>query len=152
LLLLYFIFPNYKINRSFIFYEQIGFLSLDINTHLWIWILGISPHFSSCRKFIPVTKEEVLATLQVFVSLDLRLWTRKEKEIAIVKHSEILFYTLTAFGNDCHPLVKKEISDLVICDSFLLLCEAWVVVSYVAALSFIQCFTFFNLGSSSCNC
>ncbi|KAL0365242.1 UNVERIFIED_CONTAM: Phosphoglycerate mutase-like protein 1 [Sesamum angustifolium] len=38
------------------------------------------------------------------------LFTRKEKEIAIVTHSGFLFHTLAAFGNDCHPLVKKEIS------------------------------------------
>ncbi|GKV26588.1 hypothetical protein SLEP1_g35858 [Rubroshorea leprosula] len=37
------------------------------------------------------------------------LWTRKEKEIAIVTHSGFLLHTLSAFGNDCHPLVKKEI-------------------------------------------
>jgi hypothetical protein len=37
------------------------------------------------------------------------LWTRKEQEIAIVTHSGFLFHTLTKFGNDCHPLVKKEI-------------------------------------------
>ncbi|KAK6945879.1 Histidine phosphatase superfamily, clade-1 [Dillenia turbinata] len=37
------------------------------------------------------------------------LWTRKEKEIAVVTHSGFLFHTLSAFGNDCHPLVKKEI-------------------------------------------
>lgn len=37
------------------------------------------------------------------------MWTRKEKEIAVVTHSGFLFHTLTAFGNDCHPLVKKEI-------------------------------------------
>ncbi|PNY17572.1 phosphoglycerate mutase-like protein, partial [Trifolium pratense] len=38
-----------------------------------------------------------------------RLWTRKEQEIAIVTHSGFLFHTLTKFGNDCHPSVKKEI-------------------------------------------
>ncbi|RDY06684.1 Phosphoglycerate mutase-like protein 1 [Mucuna pruriens] len=38
------------------------------------------------------------------------LWTRKEKEIAIVTHSGFLFHTLNTFGSDCHPLVKKEIS------------------------------------------
>lgn len=38
-----------------------------------------------------------------------RLWTRKEKEIAIVTHRGFLFHTLTAFGNECHPVVKKEI-------------------------------------------
>ncbi|GMY17481.1 phosphoglycerate mutase-like protein 1 isoform X1 [Fagus crenata] len=37
------------------------------------------------------------------------LWTRKEKEIAIVTHSGFLFHTLSAFGNDCHPSVKSEI-------------------------------------------
>ncbi|KAG5548325.1 hypothetical protein RHGRI_013882 [Rhododendron griersonianum] len=37
------------------------------------------------------------------------LWTRKEKEIAIVTHSGFLVHTLNAFGNDCHPLIKKEI-------------------------------------------
>ncbi|CAI9104158.1 OLC1v1002783C1 [Oldenlandia corymbosa var. corymbosa] len=38
------------------------------------------------------------------------LLTRKEKEIAVVTHSGFLFHTLTALGNDCHPLVKKEVS------------------------------------------
>lgn len=38
-----------------------------------------------------------------------RLWTRKEKEIAIVTHSGFLFHTLSAFGSDCHPSVKSEI-------------------------------------------
>ncbi|KAF5731891.1 phosphoglycerate mutase-like protein 1 isoform X1 [Tripterygium wilfordii] len=38
------------------------------------------------------------------------LWTRKEKEIAIVTHSGFLCHTLSAFGNDCHPFVKREIS------------------------------------------
>ncbi|KAJ0829299.1 putative histidine phosphatase superfamily, clade-1 [Helianthus debilis subsp. tardiflorus] len=38
------------------------------------------------------------------------LWTRKEKEIAIVTHSGFLFHTLATFGNDCHPLVRKEIT------------------------------------------
>ncbi|KAG8368551.1 hypothetical protein BUALT_Bualt15G0057300 [Buddleja alternifolia] len=37
------------------------------------------------------------------------LFTRQEKEIAIVTHSGFLFHTLAAFGNDCHPIVKKEI-------------------------------------------
>ncbi|KAL3515445.1 hypothetical protein ACH5RR_022347 [Cinchona calisaya] len=39
------------------------------------------------------------------------LLTRKEKEIAVITHSGFLFHTLTAFGNDCHPLVKKEIAN-----------------------------------------
>lgn len=37
------------------------------------------------------------------------LWTRSEKEIAIVSHSGFLFHTLSAFGNDCHQVVKDEI-------------------------------------------
>ncbi|WJX42105.1 hypothetical protein P8452_29376 [Trifolium repens] len=37
------------------------------------------------------------------------LWTRKEKEIAVVSHSGFLFHTLSSFGNDCHPNVKNEI-------------------------------------------
>lgn len=37
------------------------------------------------------------------------LWTRKEKEIAVVSHSGFLFHTLSAFGNDCHANVKSEI-------------------------------------------
>ncbi|XVE49414.1 hypothetical protein DITRI_Ditri01bG0080800 [Diplodiscus trichospermus] len=52
------------------------------------------------------TKEEVAARGLKFLNW---LWTRKEKEIAIVTHSGFLFHTLSAFGNDCHPLVKKEI-------------------------------------------
>lgn len=38
------------------------------------------------------------------------LWTRKEKEIAVVTHSGFLFHTLQRFGNGCHPSVKDEIS------------------------------------------
>ncbi|KAK8466887.1 hypothetical protein PHAVU_008G184700 [Phaseolus vulgaris] len=37
------------------------------------------------------------------------LWTRKEKEIAVVTHSSFLFNTLRAFGKDCHPDMKSEI-------------------------------------------
>ncbi|XVF39695.1 hypothetical protein PTKIN_Ptkin01aG0053500 [Pterospermum kingtungense] len=37
------------------------------------------------------------------------LWTRKEKEIAIVSHSGLLNNTLSAFGSDCRPSVKSEI-------------------------------------------
>ncbi|XP_073270504.1 phosphoglycerate mutase-like protein 1 isoform X1 [Primulina huaijiensis] len=53
------------------------------------------------------TKEEVAARGMTFMKW---LFTRKEKEIAVVSHSGFLFHTLTAFGNECHPLVKKEIS------------------------------------------
>ncbi|XP_061351391.1 phosphoglycerate mutase-like protein 1 isoform X2 [Gastrolobium bilobum] len=37
------------------------------------------------------------------------LWTRKEKEIAVVSHGGFLLHTLSAFGNGCHPTVKSEI-------------------------------------------
>ncbi|XP_028100641.1 phosphoglycerate mutase-like protein 1 isoform X1 [Camellia sinensis] len=41
--------------------------------------------------------------------LNCRLWTRKEKEIAVVTHSGFLIHTLSAFGNDCHPDIKSEL-------------------------------------------
>ncbi|XP_052201856.1 phosphoglycerate mutase-like protein 1 isoform X2 [Diospyros lotus] len=37
------------------------------------------------------------------------LWTRSEKEIAVVTHSGFLIHTLSAFGNDCHPVIQNEI-------------------------------------------
>ncbi|PKI64857.1 phosphoglycerate mutase-like protein 1 isoform X2 [Punica granatum] len=37
------------------------------------------------------------------------LWTRKEREIAIVSHSGFLYHALSNFGNDCHPQIKSEI-------------------------------------------
>ncbi|KAI4342047.1 hypothetical protein MLD38_026709 [Melastoma candidum] len=37
------------------------------------------------------------------------LWTRREKEIAVVTHSGFLFHMLSSFGNDCHPSIKTEI-------------------------------------------
>ncbi|KAL7116907.1 hypothetical protein ACP275_03G035800 [Erythranthe tilingii] len=37
------------------------------------------------------------------------LWTREEREIAVVTHSALLMHTLAAFGDDCHPSVKAEI-------------------------------------------
>lgn len=52
------------------------------------------------------TKEELVARGIKFMEW---LSMRKEKEIAVVTHSGFLFHTLNAFGNDCHPLVKKEI-------------------------------------------
>ncbi|XP_065869685.1 phosphoglycerate mutase-like protein 1 [Euphorbia lathyris] len=52
------------------------------------------------------TTEELTARGLKFMNW---LWTRKEKEIAIVTHSGFLFHTLSAFGKDCHPFVKKEI-------------------------------------------
>ncbi|KAJ4843117.1 hypothetical protein Tsubulata_002901 [Turnera subulata] len=53
------------------------------------------------------TTEELAARGLKFLNW---LWTRKEKEIAIVTHSGFLVHTLSALGNDCHPLMKKEIS------------------------------------------
>ncbi|KAG6784369.1 hypothetical protein POTOM_010060 [Populus tomentosa] len=50
--------------------------------------------------------EEVAARGQKFLKW---LWTRKEKEIAVVSHSGFLYHTLSAFGNDCYPSVKSEI-------------------------------------------
>ncbi|KAF5455923.1 hypothetical protein F2P56_025453, partial [Juglans regia] len=52
------------------------------------------------------TDEEVADRGQKFLKW---LWTREEKEIAIVTHSGFLFHTLSSFGNDCHPIVKSEI-------------------------------------------
>ncbi|XP_019424162.1 PREDICTED: phosphoglycerate mutase-like protein 1 isoform X2 [Lupinus angustifolius] len=59
------------------------------------------------KENIRETKEELAARGMKFLNW---LWTRKEKEIAIVTHSGFLSHTLNKFGNDCHPLVKKEIS------------------------------------------
>ncbi|XP_062164642.1 phosphoglycerate mutase-like protein 1 isoform X1 [Alnus glutinosa] len=50
--------------------------------------------------------EEVAARGMKFLKW---LWTREEKEIAIVTHSGFLLHTLSAFGNDCHLSVKSEI-------------------------------------------
>lgn len=36
------------------------------------------------------------------------LLTREEKEIAVVTHSGFLYHTLNAYGEDCHPTLKKE--------------------------------------------
>jgi broad specificity phosphatase PhoE len=52
------------------------------------------------------TIEELAARGKKFLNW---LWTRKEKEIAIVTHSGFLFHTLNALQNECHPDVKKEI-------------------------------------------
>ncbi|KAI3751924.1 hypothetical protein L2E82_23018 [Cichorium intybus] len=38
------------------------------------------------------------------------LLTREEKEIAVVTHSGFLYHTLGAYGEDCHPTLKKEMS------------------------------------------
>ncbi|XP_078179966.1 phosphoglycerate mutase-like protein 1 [Carex rostrata] len=40
------------------------------------------------------------------------LWTREEKEIAIVSHSGFLYYMMNNFGQDCHPVIQQEISKI----------------------------------------
>ncbi|KAK4802142.1 hypothetical protein SAY86_000345 [Trapa natans] len=52
------------------------------------------------------TKEDLIARGSKFFNW---LWTRKEKEIAVVTHSGFLYHTLSSLGNDCNPSVKKEI-------------------------------------------
>ncbi|XP_004136247.1 phosphoglycerate mutase-like protein 1 isoform X2 [Cucumis sativus] len=37
------------------------------------------------------------------------LWTRKEKEIAVVSHCGFLFHVLSVFGDDCHRSIEDEI-------------------------------------------
>ncbi|KAJ0456957.1 putative histidine phosphatase superfamily, clade-1 [Helianthus annuus] len=38
------------------------------------------------------------------------LLTREEKEIVVVSHGGFLIHTLRAYGDDCHPTPKKEMS------------------------------------------
>ncbi|KAJ1269778.1 hypothetical protein BS78_06G003100 [Paspalum vaginatum] len=38
------------------------------------------------------------------------LWTREEKEIAIVTHSGLLSHTLRMYSKECHPTVRHEVS------------------------------------------
>ncbi|KAJ0456959.1 hypothetical protein HanIR_Chr15g0768381 [Helianthus annuus] len=40
------------------------------------------------------------------------LLTREEKENAVVSHAGFLHHTLGAYGDDCHPTLKKEMSIL----------------------------------------
>ncbi|XP_010520821.1 PREDICTED: phosphoglycerate mutase-like protein [Tarenaya hassleriana] len=51
--------------------------------------------------------EEVAARGVQFINW---LWTRKEKEIAVVSHSGFLHGLLSSFGDDCHTDIKKEMS------------------------------------------
>lgn len=37
------------------------------------------------------------------------LWTREEKEIAIVSHSGFLYHTLNMYGKECHPTITEEL-------------------------------------------
>ncbi|CAI0464110.1 unnamed protein product [Linum tenue] len=52
------------------------------------------------------TFEEVAARAIQFLNW---IWTRKEKEIAVVSHGGFLQDMLSLFGNDCHPNMKSEI-------------------------------------------
>ncbi|CAK7347309.1 unnamed protein product [Dovyalis caffra] len=54
------------------------------------------------------TDEEIAARGLKFMSW---LWTRPEKEIAVVTHHRFLQHTLNALGNDCHPSVKNKIRE-----------------------------------------
>ncbi|KAJ4733368.1 Phosphoglycerate mutase-like protein [Rhynchospora pubera] len=49
--------------------------------------------------------EEVTARGAKFINW---LWTREEKEIAIVSHSGFLYHTLSNFGQDCHPSIQED--------------------------------------------
>uniref|UniRef100_A0A0A9C1B5 Phosphoglycerate mutase family protein n=1 Tax=Arundo donax TaxID=35708 RepID=A0A0A9C1B5_ARUDO len=40
------------------------------------------------------------------------LWTREEKEIAIVSHCGFLFRTLSMYSKECHPTIQEELSKL----------------------------------------
>ena len=46
-----------------------------------------------------------------------RLWTREEREIAIVTHSGLLCHTLRMYSKECHPTVRQEVSssDVLTC-------------------------------------
>nr|KYP54522.1 hypothetical protein KK1_000711 [Cajanus cajan] len=123
--------------REHLYIFNIRFLKLDIIIHMWgmdltnfsmVFLMqGVHPcdrrrSVSEYQFLFPAidsdedtwwkanvreTKEELADRGLKFLNW---LWTRKEKEIAIVTHSGFLFHTLKAFGSDCHPLVKKEIS------------------------------------------
>ncbi|KAJ1434879.1 Histidine phosphatase superfamily [Sesbania bispinosa] len=84
-----------SISEYQLLFPAIDFSLIDSNEDIW-WKYNVRE-----------TKEELAARGLKFMNW---LWTRKEKEIAIVTHRAFLFHTLNAFGNDNHPLVKKEIS------------------------------------------
>ncbi|CAO2041777.1 unnamed protein product [Urochloa humidicola] len=37
------------------------------------------------------------------------LWTREEKDIAIVSHSGFLYHTLNMYSKECHPTIRDEV-------------------------------------------
>ncbi|XP_078179964.1 phosphoglycerate mutase-like protein isoform X3 [Carex rostrata] len=53
------------------------------------------------------TNEEITVRGAKFINW---LWTREEKEIAIVSHSGFLYQMLSNFGKDCHPVIQEEIT------------------------------------------
>uniref|UniRef100_A0ACD5YAH6 Uncharacterized protein n=2 Tax=Avena sativa TaxID=4498 RepID=A0ACD5YAH6_AVESA len=52
------------------------------------------------------TDESVAARGMKFIDW---LWTREEKEIAIVSHSGFLYHTLNMYGKECHPTIADEL-------------------------------------------
>ncbi|XP_047065164.1 phosphoglycerate mutase-like protein 1 [Lolium rigidum] len=53
------------------------------------------------------TREAVAARGMKFIDW---LWTREEKEIAIVSHWGFLRHTLNMYGKECHPTVAEELN------------------------------------------
>jgi hypothetical protein len=45
-----------------------------------------------------------------FLETTCRLWTREEKEIAIVTHSVLLQDTLRMYSKECHPTIRYEMN------------------------------------------
>ena len=72
------------------------------NVELCIGIQKLYESFGCWRSHLLIFYTQWFSTLA-------RLWTRKEKEIAIVTHSVFLFELLKGFGNDRHPSIKSEI-------------------------------------------
>ncbi|KAL5162687.1 Phosphoglycerate mutase-like protein 1 [Glycine soja] len=60
--------------RQFYYNCFIRFLKLDINIGIWGMVLTNFSMFSSCREFIPVTEEEVLASINFFFLLLISHW------------------------------------------------------------------------------
>ncbi|KAL9250079.1 Phosphoglycerate mutase-like protein [Drosera capensis] len=57
-------------------------------------------------------KEDYRERYDEIAARGLKLRTRKENEIAVVSHAGFLFRTLNQFGDDCHPVIKNEISTM----------------------------------------
>ncbi|KAK7328057.1 hypothetical protein VNO77_22153 [Canavalia gladiata] len=76
-------------------FPVIDFSLIDSNEDTW-WKANVRE-----------TKEELASRGLKFMNW---LWTREEREIAIVTHRAFLFHTLSAFGKYSHPLMRKELS------------------------------------------